>query len=540
MHSLLGLVLGSILGAAYVNAGPVYKRVNGKPVVSFSLGRAEEDPEFVLDVSNRKRAEQFPVINSTFDRSGSYFTNLTIGNPSKQYSLVMDTGSPYTWITASNVTSFNTSEVGLSYTDGLNTSALREGVCGTYQCYNYTSTTLEVTNSSVVGFLSTYGDNTTVVGFNVVDELDIGGLSLNNFEFGLGTREFVSEDVPVTGGILGLSPPISIYGISDTNRLVDFAAPTLLEQLKTAGIVTSTAFSLSLDSAGGELVIGGYDTDKYTGDMHWLSISNSGSNSYYGVKIASMSINTANTTSTTSNSALSNFQKRNTISTSVSINDIIILDSGTTLVYIPSDALEAIVNAYGGILDTSSYAYVLCDSISDEDTITFQFNNNASFNISVNDMVFYRDNSQGQGICYLAFIPTTDTYILGQYFLRQVYTVYDWDAQLIGLASIQNSTSSNVIDIASAVSSIVSTTFSTTYASHTYVSSVDVLSSGSGEPEATATSQVGVTTSAVHTTYTSPLTATTHTTATGSGAVSYGFRFGVVGAVLLLSCLVMA
>ncbi|EEB05253.1 aspartic proteinase sxa1 [Schizosaccharomyces japonicus yFS275] len=456
--SLGWILLAGILQTTTVRSATIVKRSDGRQLVSFPLNSNKQETEVVAEMPLLyERDTKTPELDATFSPSTfGYFVNLTIGTPAKQYQVLLDSGSPYTWITANNVTAYNVSDIGLDYTNGLNTSALRSSVCNTYQCYEFDSSSMHYNNTGMVGYLILYGDTTTVIGRNVYDTLNLGSSVLPGFQFGVTTREFDSASIGALGGIVGLSLPQTIYGVNEQGTVSSFKAPTFTNQLKQAGLINDTSFSLLLNDAGGELLFGGYDTDKISGGMHWLEVANT-SIANFNTHLSSISVHVRQT-----NGQGTSRSTKYTEATE-SLNTTALFDCGTSSTGLPSEALQKIVDVYSGQLN-NGIPYVACSRINTSDYLSFQFNKQVSVNLTVEHFILKR-SVDGNDKCQLAFYASDGSLpILGVSFLKNVYTVYDYDAGFIGIALIKNVTKSHVVKIQEALSSYTAaSTFTTSY-----------------------------------------------------------------------------
>lgn len=114
-----------------------------------------------------------------------------------------------------------------------------------------------------------------------------------------------------------------------------------MDNLKTLGLITTEVLGVSFKpetgadeaDANGELTLGGVDTTKYTGTLTYFPRLATGTASYYwGITVASFTYGT----------------------TSLATAATAIVDTGTTLIYIPTAAYTKFLTASGGKTDASS------------------------------------------------------------------------------------------------------------------------------------------------------------------------------------------
>jgi hypothetical protein len=237
------------------------------------------------------------------------------------------------------------------------------------------------------------------------------------------------------------------------------------------GLINTKAYSLylnDLQASTGSIIFGGLDADKYHGDLLQIPIvpeqAQNGSAIYadFAVALTSFSItgDAGNTTNYTSSG-------RNSAETAV------ILDSGTTLSYVPERLAEFIYESLNAVDDTQSSGavFVDCDVLTNSPKMTLNFgfggSSGVTIAIPIDEMVLPLgdlfsdagdDTSDGFGgsesdlpftnTCVLGINgQTEDPYILGDTFLRSAYVVYDLKNNVIALAQTNfNSTTSSIVD----------------------------------------------------------------------------------------------
>ncbi len=171
----------------------------------------------------------------------------------------------------------------------------------------------------------------------------------------------------------------------------------------------------------------------------------------------------------TLSSLVFNYTDGTTLSTTTKAIPVI-LDSGTTLSYLPTSITGSLYGALGAVDDTSytGLVYVDCDLLTSEKDATFDFQFGGSdgplVRVPIDEMVL--DNvkeyiEQGlpippgmdfeDNVCSFGIQPGSGgIYLLGDTFLRSSYTVYDLENNEVALAQANiNSTSTHVVEITS-------------------------------------------------------------------------------------------
>ena len=115
------------------------------------------------------------------------------------------------------------------------------------------------------------------------------------------------------------------------------------------------------------------------------------------------------------------------------------IDTGTSLIAIPSEVADSINTAIGAQKSFRGMYVVDCDSVSKLPPIKFRFGGN-DFPLTANDYIM-----QTPGVCFSVFMgidvpaPAGPLYIVGDAFLRAWYTVYDMGNDRVGFAASKRS-----------------------------------------------------------------------------------------------------
>lgn len=137
----------------------------------------------------------------------------------------------------------------------------------------------------------------------------------------------------------------------------------------------------------------------------------------------------------------------------------VVLDSGTSLTYLPQDISDAIANGVGASSTPNGGLYVPCDLQNSGVSINFGFGNSGGPKIKVDIsefiLPFNDDNEQppelddGTVICQWGIRPSGDgtPNLFGDTFLRSAYVVYDIQNNNIGIAQTTFNVSSSDTDI---------------------------------------------------------------------------------------------
>lgn len=382
--------------ARAANAAVKRLRKRGAPGPSVeTLDKIERSVENSLVKRNliQKRQNNFPIVGSKppntpnsmavhqdgFDYA--YFSEVNFGSENKTFLMVIDTGSSFTWIPSDE--------------------------CPTRACTNHDtygsadSVTLQRLRPT---FRIVYGTG-EVSGPVVRDDVSFAGFKIN-MEFGLSTN--VSDEFyyfPLDG-VMGL-------GFSYDQK------PTILDLLKKDGYIADRNFGVALSRISdgfddGVMHFGGIDRDYFTGNLTYArSISEYG---FWEVFIDSLAIGDE-VVDTTDRKA--------------------VIDTGTSLLLMPPRDARDVHSRIPDVLvqemeDGSEVFIVPCNT---ELTLDFEIAG-VVYEVPAGDWV--GEVTTNSRYCYSNIIsreitgPTT--WLLGDVFLKNVYSVFDMDNSRIGFA----------------------------------------------------------------------------------------------------------
>ncbi|KAK9802151.1 putative Aspartic peptidase domain-containing protein [Seiridium cardinale] len=380
-----------------------------------------------LPVNKRTTFTQSLYNNVT---GAGYYANVAIGTPPQNLTLILDTGSSDIWLLSKDA-NLCASE----------SSQLKYGYClATYEP-SASSTYHEVSNNT---FNIEYVDQTGAQGDYIKDDFYVGGATITQLQMGLAIKSTI---------------PAGIMGIGfESNEAAKTQYPNIMEVFVDQGLIGSKAYSLYLndyDTSTGTILFGGIDTKKFIGQLTSISLIADSTTD----KVTSFTV-PLNAVSMSVNGSPGN----------ASLDDAIpvVLDSGTTLTYLPSQTIEGVYNSLGVQYDEQmGFAYIECNYLSQNLTFAFQLGGSDGPTISVpaDELVF--DNVQEledagvdtpsslDNACTFGILPSDDYYLLGDTFLRSAYVVYDLQNNQVAIAqSNLNSTESNIVEISNSTTEL--------------------------------------------------------------------------------------
>jgi hypothetical protein len=403
-------VLAAATSILSTHAITLQKRTDGVAprVVQHSIERRHVADPLRRD-RNRIRRRDGTITVSLDNEETLYFMNATIGTPAQSFRLHIDTGSSDLWVNTADSRLCEESNSGCS-------------ISGTYSAND--SSTYEYLNSD---FNISYVDGSGSSGDYVTDTVAFGGVTLEAQQFGVG---YISSSAE---GILGLGYPINEVAVA-YNGGEPYA--NIPKHLVENGDINTNAYSLwlnDLDASTGSILFGGVNADKYTGSLQTLPIiKEQGVYAEFIIALTAVGTN-GNSTSIASNLATP-----------------ALLDSGSSLMYLPDDIATSIFDSLGATYDSEQGAAIVdCDVGNSDETIDFTFSS-PTIKVALNELVIVAGTDRrGNEVCILGIGPAgSSTPVLGDTFLRSAYVVYDIANNEISLAQTNfNSTTDNIMEI---------------------------------------------------------------------------------------------
>ncbi|KAJ6524584.1 acid protease [Mycena capillaripes] len=326
----------------------------------------------------RRQAEPLMDVNNDELWDGP----ISIGTPPQPFQIDFDTGSSDLWVPSV--------------------------LCFSLTCapkHKFIALFSSTVNSKEGTFKIQYGDNSTVSGPIMTDTVTVAGVRATNQYFSPVTTLSSSFAGASDDGILGLAFP----------KISNLRQSPFFNTAVAAHTVGEGRFAFYLAATNSELFLGGVNTKKFRGDIesHFIDTSTG----FWQIPGASVKVGPS--------AAVSNFET--------------IIDSGTTIMYGPPLQSR---------LYTPTCPVRPCST---QSTVRFySFPCNAppqiSFNWGGRDWTISSTNinlgltADGSSLCVGALagqdIGLGNTWLLGDSFMKNVYTVFDVDQKAVGFASL--------------------------------------------------------------------------------------------------------
>lgn len=383
------------------------------------------------------------TLQYSLDNEFTHYTiEIEVGTPGQKQHVALDTGSSDLWvIDKNNPYCAKTSkektlaEMGQGY-------ILCDSETGTFDPKKSSSYKDKKSNFEI-----SYGDFSFAKGTWAEDVVKIGDTKVKDVIFAVG------EETNSSMGVFGIG--FKEFESSVINsKVVDFdkAYDNFPVKLKKDGITDSVAYSLWLndpDAKTGNVLFGGVDHAKYSGDLQLVPIVND-------IKGVDKPIEL-----TVILSSLGIKPKKGDDTINVLSNNLpVLLDSGTTACLFPQQVISEIADSLKAEYSSTTGTYLQeCDAIDDSGSFVFDFSG-LKIEVPFDDMILpVRDIDgnplkfrNGKEACQLTMSPASDSVILGDSFLRSAYVVYDLENYQVAMAPVKfNESKSDVEAIKSGI-----------------------------------------------------------------------------------------
>ncbi|KAG4438393.1 hypothetical protein IFR05_006099 [Cadophora sp. M221] len=318
------------------------------------------------------------AMSAPIDQDGtdfSYFTEVVLGSSKTLVYMLLDTGAATTWVMGKSCTS---------------------EPCTVHNTFDPSSSTSFKDISKT--FNISYGSG-QVAGRLGTDTISLAGMS---FAMTLGIAETTSDDFksfPIDG-ILGLSQSRGNY-------------PIFLETLVESKTLKSNIFGVSLNRAAdgtntGEINFGEPNTSKYSGSLSYNDVSKDAGGDW-AIPMENVGVGT----------------------TQAGIKGkLAFVDTGTSFIFCPPEDAKILYALVPGATTKNNVTYTVpCTTTT---SLTFTFGS-TTYNVHSKDWVSPMANGVCTGNIYGQAV-TSENWLLGDTFLKNVYSVFDADKDRIGFA----------------------------------------------------------------------------------------------------------
>ncbi|PHH63130.1 hypothetical protein CDD81_6281 [Ophiocordyceps australis] len=323
------------------------------------------------------------ALSAAIDQDGTdyaYFTQVQLGSKGKKFFMLIDTGAGSSWVMGSTCT---------------------DKACTMHDTFGPAdSDTLE---SLTKDFAVSYGSG-TVRGKMATDTIALAGVS---FKYTLGLASKTSQEFTsfAFDGILGMSMN---KGTNDN----------FFNKLAQAGKLDKNIFCVTLNRASdgvnnGEIRFGSTDSKKFTGDISYTPVESSDGD--WSIKLDDVAYD--------GNKA----QVGGVLS---------YIDTGTSFIFGPPDMVKKLHSVIPGAESSNEQTYhVPCDS---NKSLTFTFSG-VDYQVPAKDWISPKNVAGKCTSNIYGHEVAKGAWLLGDTFLKNVYTVFDRDEKRVGFANLATS-----------------------------------------------------------------------------------------------------
>ncbi|KAK6461651.1 aspartic peptidase domain-containing protein [Scheffersomyces coipomensis] len=294
--------------------------------------------------------------------------------------------------------------------------------CSQYGSFN-TGNSDTWQQNSTADFEIQYADGTEAVGLWGNDKVIIGNTTVDSLSFAVVNT--TSSNV----GVLGIGLPSLEVTYANSVAGTSYTYQNLPLRLKALGITERNLYSIYLGRTidpSGNVLFGAIDNAKISGNLTTLPIL---STSGYNIAMRSQVLVNGIT-----------FSNGKTTETVSSDSYAAVLDTGTTLSFLPTALLQSLGQALGGTYSSSLGAYIL-PCTSDPNAIVAINFGGFKLNIPLGNLLI----PATQSTCYLGIFSQTSNYLLlGDIVMRNAYWVYDFDNLEISVANVIYTTDEDI------------------------------------------------------------------------------------------------
>ncbi|KAI5243560.1 Gastricsin [Manis pentadactyla] len=314
-----------------------------------------------------------------------YFGEISIGTPPQNFLVLFDTGSSNLWVPS---------------------TYCQSQACSNHNRFNPSQSSTFRNNGQTYTLYYGSGSLTVFLGY---DTVTVQNIVIQNQEFGLSEYEpsnpFYYSDFD---GILGMAYPSLAVGND----------PTVMQSLLQQGQLTQPIFSFYFSRQptyqyGGELILGGVDTNLYSGQIVWAPVTRE---MYWQIPIEEFAVG-------------------NQATGLCSQGCQAIVDTGTFPLAVPQQYMSSFLEATGAQQAQNGDYVVNCNYVQSLPTITFIISG-SQLPLPPSAYVINKNGYCTLGIeaTYLPSPTGQPLWILGDVFLREYYSVYDMANNRVGFA----------------------------------------------------------------------------------------------------------
>lgn len=310
-------------------------------------------------------------------------------------------------------------------------TARKTNTCTSHGSFNTADSDSYQLNETAPAFEIAYLDDTFARGTWGHDSLFFGDVEVSDVSFAI--ANFTNSEMGVFGiGLPGLE--MTYDYLTDSG----YQYENFPMKLKSQGLIAKNLYSLylnTLSSETGSVLFGAVDHAKYEGTLQTVPMLKY--NSSYDSAVRTQVLFTGATFITNN--------QTHTISEGRNYNAL--LDSGSTLTYVPSSLYYKFLNAFNTTYSNDYLTWEIPCTSDRSLKVQFDFNG-AKINVLLFDLMIPTES----GTCILGVLRGDDL-IFGDNVLRHGYFVFDLDAEEISMAQVKITNDEDIEEITSTIAS---------------------------------------------------------------------------------------
>ncbi|XP_072399514.1 cathepsin D-like [Diabrotica undecimpunctata] len=376
-----------ILITFLVVASPNWINMSNGSLIRIPLKKINNEQQRLSNLARSKLHSKFRkegVVPLTNLHDMGYSGEIGVGTPPQKFSVIFDTGSTDLFVPSSKCIN----------------DVNNKNLCNNLTQYDSSKSSTYHANGT--GYFSEYGSG-LVLGFLSEDSVEVGGIVVKNQIFAEAIVQYGTFDD--FDSILGLAYP----------SLSSQRIPPVFQNMINQKVLDKAVFSFYLSQAAngdkGELLLGGSDPKYYKGEFTYVPVSEKG---FWNVTADGISIGEQRLCTDRCN---------------------VIVDTGTSFILGPDvNVIYEKIGAKAVPCNTNDTCYIIdCNTnLNDFPDLVFSFGGK-QFTMPAKTYILKENDT-----CFTAFDYWKDGWLVGDTFLRTVYTEFDFEKDRIGFAQVAN------------------------------------------------------------------------------------------------------
>ncbi|KAG0261615.1 hypothetical protein DFQ27_002880 [Actinomortierella ambigua] len=321
-----------------------------------------------------------------------YIGSVGIGTPAQNFSIVLDTGSSDFWVPS---------------------MACTTTVCVGLNRFNTNRSSTYQEEGKVLD--AKYGDGSYVSGSTGIDTVILSRTKIANQSLGLAAVDETSVARKGVEGVLGLNVGRAASVKGYVSLVENLISRKVLSQPIVSVWMGRQRLGGTVEGSGGAFIIGGVDTTKYVGNFSWSPTvdKNAWKIRMQGMSLAGQDLN---------------------------MQADVLVDTGTSLIIVPAEAAAAFHGRIPQAQNIPQVGWIIpCNTTAGDLNFTL---GGQTFRVPQEELIVLFRIPGYQDYCKSAIDvsptgPPTE-WILGNAFLKNVYTVFDFRGRTIGFAQPSN------------------------------------------------------------------------------------------------------